>query len=229
MVGKKLALAKIPTQEEIIRGRVLGVGEDLRYANTDHVDFENLKAEMNLLLDDLSKDQLVEQITHFALKSLNFDPLKSRDINVSHSKSDRSDDRQKRKDRKPKREERRGPREKEKGFATLEVNIGYRQELKPNRLMGVINEMMGTDRVRFGRIDIDRETTLLDVEEKYAQEVAMTLSGLNFHGRAIDVVFVSNPGPRPSRKPKSKPQGYRKFKGKSGGGRPSNKPRRRRR
>ncbi len=56
--------------------------------------------------------------------------------------------------------------------------------------MGVINEVMGNDKVNFGRIEIDRERSTVYVEEKYASDVAMSLSGMNFSGRQVDVIIT---------------------------------------
>ncbi|HKL40858.1 MAG TPA: DEAD/DEAH box helicase [Cryomorphaceae bacterium] len=251
MVGKKFELKKVPSMDEIIRGRVLGVGEDIHYANTEHKDFENLNAEMNTLLSELDRDQLIAQLTRYALKSIEVETEKGGDINASPSArgSDRDDrggrrDRTGRRDRNDRgdrsdRGERgsfrdrsdrseRGERRKsgggktETGFTTLEINVGATQELKPTRLMGVINEVMGNDKVNFGRISIDDERSTVDVEEKYATEVAMSLSGMNFSGRQVDVIITdthvqSSFGDKPFKAKKSFGSGGGKFKGKKKG------------
>ncbi|MEM9052766.1 MAG: DEAD/DEAH box helicase, partial [Bacteroidota bacterium] len=199
MVGKKFELKKVPTMDEIIRGRVLGVGEDIHYANADHKDFENLRAEMDVLLAEMDREQLIGQLTRYALKSIEVETEKGGDINVSASKKQDRDDRDRgnRRDRKE-RGDRRERRDRdggktEAGFVTLEVNVGSRQELKPNRIMGVINELTGNDRIKFGRIEIDRERSSIDVEEKYATEVAMSLGGMNFSGRRVEVIITDAP------------------------------------
>ncbi|HKK39864.1 MAG TPA: DEAD/DEAH box helicase, partial [Cryomorphaceae bacterium] len=251
MVGKKFELKKVPSMDEIVRGRVLGVGEDIHYANTEHKDFENLNAEMNTLLSELDRDQLIAQLTRYALKSIEVETEKGGDINASPSaRGNDRDDRGGRRDRTGRRErsdrgdrsdqgERgsfrdrsdrsdRGERKKsgggktETGFTTLEINVGASQELKPTRLMGVINEVMGNDKVNFGRISIDDERSTVDVEEKYATEVAMSLSGMNFSGRQVDVIITdthvqSSYGDKPFKAKKSFGSGGGKFKGKKKG------------
>jgi ATP-dependent RNA helicase DeaD len=259
MVGKKFELKKVPSMDEIVRGRVLGVGEDIHYANTEHKDFDNLVAEMNVLLAEMDREQLISQLTRYALKSIEVETEKGGDINASPSsrgneredrggrrersgrrdRDDRRDrgDRYERNDRsgrdssrdrsdrdRPDRSERRGAGGKtETGFTTLEINVGSTQELKPNRLMGVINEVMGNDKVNFGRISIDEERSTVDVEEKYATEVAMSLSGMNFSGRQVDVVITDThvqstyPDKKPFKAKKSFGAGGGKFKGKKKG------------
>ncbi|MCZ4409710.1 DEAD/DEAH box helicase [Cryomorphaceae bacterium 1068] len=256
MVGKKFELKKVPTMDEIVRGRVLGVGEDIHYANTEHKDFDNLVAEMNVLLAEMDRDQLISQLTRYALKSIEVETEKGGDINASPSSrgNDRDDrggrrersgrrdrDRDDRRDRgdryersdrgsrdsyrdRPERSSRRDSGGKtESGFTTLEINVGSSQELKPNRLMGVINEVMGNDKVNFGRISIDAERSTVDVEQKYATEVAMSLSGMNFSGRQVDVIVTdqhvqSSYEDKPFKEKKSfGSKGGGKFKGKKKG------------
>jgi len=260
MVGKKFELKKVPSMDEIVRGRVLGVGEDIHYANTEHKDFDNLFAEMNVLLAEMDREQLISQLTRYALKSIEVETEKGGDINASPSsrgneredrgarrertgrrdrndrndrgdrggRSDRyeSNDRGGRdsyRDRSDRSEKRSGGGKTETGFTTLEINVGSTQELKPNRLMGVINEVMGNDKVNFGRISIDEERSTVDVEEKYATEVAMSLSGMNFSGRQVDVVITDThvqstyPDKKPFKAKKSFGSGGGKFKGKKKG------------
>jgi ATP-dependent RNA helicase DeaD len=239
MVGKKFELKKVPTMDEIVRGRVLGVGEDIHYANTEHKDFKNLNAEMNVLLSELDREQLIAQLTRYALKSIEVETEKGGDINAAPSaRGNERDDRGGRRDRtgrkerndresfndRPERNERRRSGGKtESGFTTLEINVGSRQELKPNRLMGVINEIMGNDKVNFGRISIDEERSTVDVEEKFATEVAMSLSGMNFSGRQVDVIVTdthvqsSYGDKKPFKATKSFGSGGGKFKGKKKG------------
>jgi ATP-dependent RNA helicase DeaD len=224
MVGKKFELKKVPSMDEIIRGRVLGVGEDIHYANADHKDFENLRAEMDVLLSELNREQLIGQLTRYALKSIEVETEKGGDINVSaSSRNQERDDRDRggrrdRKDRGERGERRERPDRNdgktEAGFVTLELNVGSQQELKPNRLMGVINELTGNDRIKFGRIEIDRERSSVDVEEKYATEVAMSLGGMNFTGRRVEVIITDAPIRRAPRK-----EGFDRKKSKSKGGR----------
>ena len=53
--------------------------------------------------------------------------------------------------------------------------------------MGVIKEGMGHDSVSFGRIEIDRTSSSIDVDVEHAPDVAIALSGLRFGGRKVDV------------------------------------------
>lgn len=250
MVGKKFELKKVPSMDEIVRGRVLGVGEDIHYANAEHKDFDNLVSEMNVLLGEMDREQLISQLTRYALKSIEVETEKGGDINVSASKGSDRDDRGGRRDRSGRRdrddrrergdryerndrggrdsqrdrsdrnrsdrsERRSGGGKTESGFTTLEINVGSRQELKPNRLMGVINEVMGNDKINFGRISIDDERSTVDVEEKHATEVAMSLSGMNFSGRQVDVIITDT---HVQKSYEDKPYKDRKSFGSKGGG-----------
>lgn len=214
MLGKKFTLVKVPTGQEIVRGRVLRIAEEMRFAQAEHPQFENLVAEMDVLLEGMDRQDLLKQLTRWALGSINLENESNRDLNAKpQSKRERKE-----KERTPRRERQRDGKT-EKGFQTLELNVGAKQNIKPNRLMGVINEMVGNDQIRFGRIAIDNHRSTIDVEQKYANDVAMSIDGLNVSGRALEVSFVDAPlekyAPKKSKKGfKGGSKGGKKFKSK---------------
>ena len=65
----------------------------------------------------------------------------------------------------------------EEGFKTVVVDLGYRQNVNPSRLMGLINDIMEGQKVKIGKIDMDKTFSKIDVEERFADEIATKLTG----------------------------------------------------
>ena len=86
----------------------------------------------------------------------------------------------------------------EEGFKTIVVDLGYRQKVNPSRLMGVINDVMEGTKVRIGKIDMDKTFSRIDVEERYAADIAARLSGSKTGSYTINAYFEEG-GSRPQR------------------------------
>ena len=77
----------------------------------------------------------------------------------------------------------------EEGFKTIVIDLGYRQKVNPSRLMGVINDVMEGTKVRIGKIDMDKTFSRIDVEERYAADIAARLSGSKTGSYTINAYF----------------------------------------
>jgi len=84
-------------------------------------------------------------------------------------------------------------------FTDLEINVGATQNIKPNRLMGLINEATGDNSIQFGRIDIKSDKTIIGVETSNAQMVSKALNGYQFGSRKLKVNKAEEGGDMKSR------------------------------
>jgi len=98
----------------------------------------------------------------------------------------------------PKKFKEHGPRKSgggsEEGFKTIVVDLGYRQNVNPSRLIGLINDTMEGKKIRIGKIDMDKTFTRIDVEERFAVEVAVRLSGAKTGSYVVNAYFEEGSG-----------------------------------
>ena len=73
-------------------------------------------------------------------------------------------------------ESRRGQRGVEEGYSRIFVNLGHMDGLRPQQMMGIINDCIGTRDARIGRIEIYKTCSFVAVESRFEQEI---LDGLN--------------------------------------------------
>ncbi len=104
------------------------------------------------------------------------------DRNDRYERNDRND----RGDRGEQRSER-APRPTAAGFTDLEINIGRTHNLKPNKLMGIINDITGDTSIQFGRIDIFGDKTSIGVDSKRAKEIIQAMDGMQFGSKRLKV------------------------------------------
>jgi ATP-dependent RNA helicase DeaD len=140
----------------------------------------------------------------------------SRDINISGGKN-------KRDSREPRDKKRKSERRKSK-FATIYINVGNRNKLTPNRLMGLINEALDSKDAVIGSIDIMKKFSFFEIEDNRKADIIKALNKKSFEDVALSVeISKEMPNRVPSKKDdfftgKKKKKGGRdqKFRGKKG-------------
>ncbi len=103
----------------------------------------------------------------------------SRDINISGGKN-------KRDSREPRDRKSRSERRKSK-FATIYINVGARNNLSPNRLMGLINEALDSKDAVIGSIDIMKKFSFFEIEENRKTEIINALNKESFDDVSLSV------------------------------------------
>ena len=102
----------------------------------------------------------------------------SRDINVS-SQIDYKSHEKKRKDISQKRQE--------SSFCGYLINIGFKQQLNPSRLIGLVNECIGSKKAIIGNIDIMKTQSIIEVDDKWASKLLKGIKGKSFEGKKLSI------------------------------------------
>ena len=181
IIGKDFEQKKVPSGEAICEIKIGQAIDEL-------VDFEFANELDPLLLDNamdklahLSKGELIERFLGHETSLILSRYRGARDINEQ-----------------PKKLKEHGPRRSgggsEEGFKTVVIDLGYRQNVNPSRLIGLINDSMDGKKIRIGKIDMDKTFTRIDVEERFAVEVAVRLSGAKTGSYVVNAYFEEGSG-----------------------------------
>jgi len=130
----------------------------------------------------------------------------ARDINISSGKN-------KRDTREPRERKSRSERQKSK-FATIFINVGTRNKLTPNRLMGLINEAMDSKDAVIGSIDIMKKFSFFEIEDNRKNDIIKALNKETFEDVALSVEISKE---LPNRAPSKKDDFFTGRKKKKGG------------
>ncbi|MCM1041901.1 MAG: DEAD/DEAH box helicase [Bacteroides sp.] len=70
----------------------------------------------------------------------------------------------------------RGQKGVEEGLTRIFVNLGHMDGLKPQNMLGIINDCIGTNEARIGRIEIYKTCSFVEVDKNYCDDI---IDGLN--------------------------------------------------
>ncbi len=199
---------EVPLLSEIAKYHVLAAADRFIAAKGKLVHMGDIPAVVYMKFEGLDREAIIEQwiLTTYALQAHN-EPGMPDDINAAATgKSTKAAKGRDTRDREPRerdsresysgnREPReydapRGRRERSErdepgAFTEVEINIGRQQFLKPNKIMGIINDVTGNKSINFGRIDIFEDKSFVGVESAHAKEVAEALDGMQFGSRKL--------------------------------------------
>lgn len=206
MTGKTFKLQQVPTMDEIGHKKVIALADEMLNAKVKGKGVDSILTEVYLMMEGMSREDLIEQFTKWAyVQSLSGESAASSDINISAKGGD--NDRPERGNRRDRRDrdfddEGFGRRERSrrdddfdgnKSFTRVDFNIGSKQNLNPGRLMGMINEVMNNSSINFGKIEIDRENSAIDIDSEHAANVAISLEGMQFGAKQLRVELGDRP------------------------------------
>ncbi|MEY2962890.1 MAG: hypothetical protein RL754_151 [Bacteroidota bacterium] len=185
LIGKTFAVKEVPSGNDICAVKLQEAIEDLvTYENHNELDPMLLEEAMDKLAH-LSKADLIERFLGHETSVILSRYRGAKDINVQASKPKESG----------KRNLSTG---KEDGFKTIVIDLGYRQNVNPSRLIGLINDQMDGQKIRIGKIDMDKTFSRIDVEDRYAVDLATALNGAKTGSYVVNAYFEEGTS-RPSR------------------------------
>ena len=204
IISKKFIIGEMPTGKQICEKQLLKVIDDLEKVKVNEEDMADFMPEIYRKLDWLSKEDLIKRmVSHefnrFSEYYRNREeiemPTDSRGERNGRSGNERSGDR------------RSSSRKAEPGFTRLFINLGKMDNFFPNELISLLNSNT-RGRVELGRIDLMKNFSFFEVDEKEAGNVVKALNRANWNGRKVSVEIAGEEG-------KEAPKGRRKSEGSS--------------
>jgi ATP-dependent RNA helicase DeaD len=186
----------IPGGQEICRKQLVSLIERLSGAEVDQERIEPLYAEIAGQLEHLDKEQLVKKIIALEFgrfmeyyrnaPDINPKPSDRRPSNTSRPNppSGRSSRGEERKPYQPRSEA------SSKEFTQFHLNIGRRNGILPENLISTINEASGGGRIKVGKIEILRNTAMLEGESRFIPQILQAFQQVKVNGKPVDVKVV---------------------------------------
>lgn len=186
-VGKEFERGKIPSGREICEVRLFDIIKKLRAVEVDEDNISEFMPAIIEELKDMDKEELIKHIVSFEFNRLVSYYKNAPDLGRdSRDSRDRRDDRDSRDDRQKSRNE--------VVFARFHINIGNKQDLTPQRLMGLINDFPAVRKVTIGEIEIFKKFSFFDIDAEYSDALIQTFNeGVEFEGEALTIEPVKSP------------------------------------
>ncbi|MEX2445232.1 MAG: DEAD/DEAH box helicase [Alkalispirochaeta sp.] len=199
-IGRKLEEAKIPRGRDICEARLMDL---LSRVKDVEVNEEAVGPYLQAVRDSLAefdREELLQRFISVEFNRFLEQYAGAEDLNPTLSKTQ--------------------PNRKTTGpMVRFRLNVGRRQSVLPPQIIGLINKATDSGNIRIGRIDIDTDSSDVQVDSAMAKRVEEALAGYNYRGTTIRVERVTDQrsptgkrhGPRPQsgkgRPPAREPKG----------------------
>ena len=176
IIGKKFIAGEMPTGKQICEKQLIKVIDELEKVKVNEEEITDFMPEIYRKLEWLSKEDLIKRIvSHEFNRFLDYyrdreeieTPTDSRERNTRDSRE-------------------RGSRKAAPGFTRLFINLGKMDSFFPSELISLLNSNT-RGRIELGRIDLMKNFSFFEVEEKEAQNVVKALNRANWNGRKVSV------------------------------------------
>ncbi len=204
IIGKPFTKSEVPAGEAVVEKQLFSFIENVKATEVDEKQIQPLMENILTQFEDLDRDELIKKFVSMEFNKFLAYYKNSNDLNTQE-RGGRDNDRGERGGR------------KSGNYATLFLNIGEKDNLNSGTLLGFMNGLSSIPNgIEFGKIDIQRNFSFLEVESKHEKTVMDALNGSEFDGRKVSAEQKSGGGERKS--DRSDRRRSDSPRGKSGGG-----------
>ena len=176
IIGKKFIAGEMPTGKQICEKQLIKVIDELEKVKVNEEEITDFMPEIYRKLEWLSKEDLIKRmVSHEFNRFLDY----YRDREESETPTDI-------RERNTRDSRERGSRKAAPGFTRLFINLGKMDSFFPSELISLLNSNT-RGRIELGRIDLMKNFSFFEVEEKEAQNVVKALNRANWNGRKVSV------------------------------------------
>ena len=177
IIGKKFIPGEMPTGKQICEKQLIKVIDELEKVKVNEEEITDFMPEIYRKLEWLSKEDLIKRmVSHEFNRFLDY----YRDREEIEVPTDSRGERNTRDSRE------RGIRKAAPGFTRLFINLGKMDGFFPSELITLLNNNT-RGRIELGRIDLMKNFSFFEVEEKEVQNVVKALNRANWNGRKVSV------------------------------------------
>lgn len=190
IINKKFNIGKLPSGKEICQQQLIKVIDDIEKVKVDEEEIADFLPGIYRKFEWLSKEDLIKRVVSSEFNRFldyykNAPEIETPNSNDRGERSDRGDRDSSRRDRGDDREK--STRKAEKGYTRLFLNLGKMDGFYANQVIELINRNMKRQRTNIGRIDLMKNFSFFEVDEKQAKAVVDALNGVTLNGRKVVV------------------------------------------
>ena len=179
-IQKKFIKCLIPTGEQICNKQLISLIDEVTNVAVNESQMAPLYEDIASKLAHLDRDDLIKRFLSLEFNRFLEYYKNSSDLNVTDRPQQGS-----RRDR-YKKDTYRDAHPKQK-FTTFSLNVGRRQGIMPQGLIGKINEIENVGRIKIGRIDILRNSATLEVDSRYTSQVLGAFQQSEINGKTVAI------------------------------------------
>jgi ATP-dependent RNA helicase DeaD len=204
-INKKFRQCRIPTGLQICEKQLAGMIDVVTKVEVNHEQIDPLYGAVAEKFVHLDREELIKKFLSLEFNRFLEYYKDAPDLNVNVGT----------KKQQSKREQRAGKPASVPGgqgrFTRFMLNVGRRQGIQPEGLLGTINGIPGVGRIKVGKISIKRNSALLEAETKYAGQILEAFQQAEINGKTIAIEVV--PGNYSAKRRRPRKNTMRRRKG----------------
>ena len=179
-IQKKFIKCLIPTGGQICNKQLVNLIDEVNNVQVNEDQISPLYDDISEKLAHLDRDDLIKRFLSLEFNRFLEYYKNASDLNVTDMAKQGA-----RKDRN-KKDTLRDSRPKQK-YTTFSLNVGRRQGIIPQGLIGKINEIQDVGRIKIGRIEILRNSATLEVDSRYTSQVLSAFQQSEINGKTVSI------------------------------------------
>jgi len=180
----KFSRELVPSGKDICQKQLLSLIDKIKKVEVDNYQIEQFLPEIYEKLESLDRENLIKHFVSAEFNRFLAYYKNARDINVKSNMPKERGSKNKR-ERQSRGERRRTP------FSSFYINVGSKNNLNPNRLMGLINEGLRSGDAVIGKIEIMKKFSFFELEESKKSLLIKNLNGMDFEGVPLSIELAS--------------------------------------
>lgn len=209
-LSQPIAPAKIPTGMQVCEKQLFNYIDRLENVEVNHEEIDAYLPVVFRKLEWMSREELIKRFVSLAFNRFLDYYRDAPDLNVDESRSRYEDERPGRGKKKSFRERSGG---QESGFTKLFFSLGKKDNIKPNNLIGLINQVTRSRDVRIGHIKLMDNFSFVDVDDHSVELVLSAFANKKLNPEKVRVErsserdMSSGSSGKPSGSPSGLPSG----------------------
>jgi len=188
-IKRKFEKGRIPTGHEVCERQLLNHVATINNVEVAHERIQHFLPAITEALSGLSREELIARLLSLEFNRLLAYYRDAPDLNIKEIEKAR---------RSPGGKEGKFQKHPPQGrIARYHFNIGKRDGVTPRVMLAELNEALGASNIKIGRIDIQRNSTTVEADSRFADVITKAFQGSSINGKFVTVTIDTAPGGRP--------------------------------
>jgi ATP-dependent RNA helicase DeaD len=192
--GQKLKACPIPSGEEVFKKRMENYLDNVATAEATGFDISKFETIITEKLGSFSKEEIIEKFVALGFNKLHNDYKNATDLNSAAGSSSSSRERSPRgirgdRDRGARGD--RGDRDSRNKFTRYSINIGSKNDLRPDVLISLINRQTPDTKIAIGKIDIQSKTSIFEADGEHEQQLIQAFKKARYKGLPLTLQTIA--------------------------------------
>jgi len=182
-INKQFEQGTIPSWKQICEKQLFSFADKIEKVKVNEEDIQGILPSIYRKLDWLDKEDVIKRLI-----SLEFNRLIDYYRDAGDIEGPQEGGRKQEKKERRERESGKGSgRSAERGFARLFLNLGKNDGIRPQSIIGLLNDNIPGRKIDIGKIDLMKNFSFFEVREADRDRVIQNLDGIKVFGRRISV------------------------------------------